>query len=127
MHVKTFEVINSATLIYLRELERLRAALVNQLSQVEAQIMICRDFADDTVEMPLPLDEPAKEPQQREDKPVEAKEVKPFEPLKNKPLFLENWQKEAASPSGVIPVNVEGRPILSDDDLKRLEAAVAEV
>lgn len=124
MHVNTFSSFNAVTDVYVRELERLRSALLNQLAQIDSQILICRDFADPAVELPLEPVPPADLPLAPEPT-VTVGMPAPEGDGYTKPLFCKNWESELRKPDGVVPVNSEGRPVLKQEDLKRLEAAIA--
>lgn len=122
MHVNTFSSLNAVTEVYLRELERIRAALLNQLAQLDSQILICRDFADPAVELPL-----APEPSAEEPKPevavgtqTPATKPAPDDADYKEPKFVEAWRRDQEPAK-----NAEGRPILKPEDLKRLETAIA--
>lgn len=113
MHEKTFATINSLTQSYLDGLGQLRDSLIAQLAEVDKQIATCRDFANPDVVQPNTQVNPAPKP--------EAQEYRD-------PKFLQTWKKDSGGTlqnEAEVKRNVEGRPILSDEDLKRLETAVA--
>jgi hypothetical protein len=128
MHVNTFSSLNAVTEVYLRELERIRSALLNQLAQLDSQILVCRDFADPAVELPLAPEPSAEEPKPEVAAGTQTPATKPAPEGDDykEPKFVEAWREEQRKPGGVVKTNAEGRPILKPEDLKRLETTIAD-
>lgn len=128
MHVKTFETVNMVTAAYVEKLRELRQALLNQVAQIDSQILVCEDFADDAVDLPLPP------PVEAVDGHVDLTAVG-IDPAADKPeggyvkpLFQQNWEAEQAAGQpkepATRPAGVRPRITLTADDEKRLEQAI---